>query len=265
MPIPLFQVDAFAERPFTGNPAAVCLLEAERDDLWMRNVAAEMNLSETAFVRPLDDRDAFELRWFTPKVEVDLCGHATLATAHVLWEEGILAADAPARFATKSGELTAARSGDWIELNFPALPEERSEVFPGLAKALGASPKHIGRNRLDYLVELESESIVRALEPDFRALSALPTRGIIATAVAETEGVDFVSRFFAPRAGIDEDPATGSAHCYLGPFWADRLSKYELVGLQVSARGGLVRVRVAGRRVLIAGKAATVFKGRLEV
>ena len=265
MSTPLFQVDAFADRPFSGNPAAVCLLSSEADESWMQNVALEMNLSETAFVRPRDDDEGYELRWFTPKVEVDLCGHATLATAHILWEEGILPLDKPARFLTKSGELVAEKAGDWIEMNFPAQPEERSEVFPGLARALGVSPKHIGRNRLDYLVEVESESIVRALDPDFRALSALPTRGIIVTARAETAGIDFVSRFFAPRAGIDEDPVTGSAHCYLGPFWADRLSKNDLVGLQVSARGGLVRVRSVGRRVVLAGKAVTVFKGELRV
>jgi PhzF family phenazine biosynthesis protein len=261
MGVPLIQVDAFTDTPFAGNPAAVCLLDGPRDDAWLQAVGAEMNLPETAFVRPL--ADGLELRWFTPTVEVDLCGHATLAAGHVLWETGRLAPDAVARFHTKSGVLTAARRGGWIELDFPADPAAPAEAPAALLEALGVSAKWTGRNRFDWLVEVESAAVVRALAPDLARLATVPTRGVIVTAPADDARADFVSRFFAPRAGIPEDPVTGSAHCCLGPYWAPRLGRAELTGYQASPRGGLVRVRPAADRVILGGHAVTVLRGEL--
>lgn len=261
MSIPLFHVDAFADGPFTGNPAAVCLMPESRPDAWMQNVAGELNLSETAFL--VRDGDRYDLRWFTPVVEVDLCGHATLASAHVLWEQGLLKPDAPACFSTKSGLLTCRNAGAVIEMEFPAIHEQAADAPGGLAKALGAVPRHVGRNQFDYLVELDSESAVRNLRPDFRLLAELPVRGVIVTARADTPGYDFVSRFFAPGAGVSEDPVTGSAHCCLGPFWQARLGKAEFVAYQASARGGVVCVRVAGNRVFLGGRAVTVMRASL--
>src|SRR5438128_5994902 len=222
----IVQVDAFTDTPFRGNPAAVCVLPAPRDARWMQDVAREMNLSETAFLHR--EADEWSLRWFTPTVEVPLCGHATLASAHVLWEEGHGPRDRPARFQTKSGLLTADRRGDWIELDFPAKSEEPAPAPAGLAQALGAAPTYVGRNQLDYLVELDSETTVRALTPDHAALAKLPVRGVIVTSRASGDH-DFVSRFFAPGSGIPEDPVTGSSHCALGPFWSARLGKSELL------------------------------------
>jgi len=257
----LLQIDAFTAEPFRGNPAAVCFLDREPDDEWMGNVAAEMNLSETAFLQPR--YEGWSLRWFTPgKVEVKLCGHATLASAHALWEEGLLAATETARFHTLSGVLTASRDGDFIELDFPAKTEEEIAPPAGLLDALGTPhPRHVGRNEFDYLVELESEGEVRALRPDFGVLRQLPVRGVIVTSRAATEGFDFVSRFFAPAVGVDEDPVTGSAHTCLTPYWAARLGKSELRAWQASARGGALRVRLAGDRVKLAGHAVTVLRG----
>ena len=261
MPVPLVQVDAFTAVAYRGNPAAVCALSAPRDAAWMQAVAAEMNLAETAFLEP--QADAFRLRWFTPSVEVDLCGHATLASAHVLWEEGRLPADAPARFDTRSGRLTCVRRGDWIEMDFPGEPPAACAAPAGLAAALGVAPRWVGRNRLDYLVELDDAAAVRDLAPDLRALAVVDCRGVIVTAPSDTPAHDFVSRFFAPRAGIPEDPVTGSAHCALGPLWSERLGKPEVVGYQASARGGVVRVRPVGARVVLAGQAVTVLRGQL--
>lgn len=262
MPTPILQIDAFADRPFTGNPAAVCLLDEARGDAWMQAVAAEMNLSETAFLLP--ENDGWRLRWFTPAVEVDLCGHATLASAHALWEEGLLGPGETARFHTRSGLLTAARDGEWIELDFPATPPEPAAAPEGLEAALGARPVRVGRSRFDLVVELESEAAVRSLRPDIGRLAQVPARGVVVTARGETAGgPDFVSRFFGPAVGVDEDPVTGSAHCALAPLWASRLGRDELVGYQASARGGTVRVRVTGRRVRLAGRALTVLRGVL--
>ncbi len=259
----IVQVDAFTDRPFGGNPAAVCVLAGPHDESWMQNVAREMNLSETAFLHR--EGDAFRLRWFTPAVEVDLCGHATLATAHVLWEEGFVGFDSVARFQTRSGVLTASRDGDWIELDFPALRiEPPTTDVDSLSKALGTPVRLAARNAFDLLVEVESEEHVRTLRPDIGRLAALPVRGIIVTSRASTAGFDFVSRFFAPAVGVDEDPVCGSAHCCLGPFWSERLDKTELVGYQASPRGGVVRVRVRGDRVLLGGKAVTVLQGELH-
>ena len=255
------QVDTFTNRPFAGNPAAVCVLPAPRDASWMRDVAREMNLAETAFLEAR--ADGFGLRWFTPTVEVDLCGHATLAAAHVLWEEGHLPPGVAARFHTRSGLLTAERRGEWIELDFPATPERPAPSPAGLAEALGAEPRHVGRTRFDYFVELDSEATVRALRPDQGALAALPVRGVIVTSRAAGDGFDFVSRFFAPASGIPEDPVTGSAHCALGPYWGVRLGKAQMLAYQASARGGVVRVRLAGDRVKLGGQAVTVLRGEL--
>jgi len=228
----------------------------------MKAVAREMNLSETAFL--VKAADGYNLRWFTPAVEVDLCGHATLASAHVLWEDGHLAPGAQARFQTRSGLLTADRDGDWIELDFPAKPEVSATAPPDLLDALGATAVYVGRNQFDYIVEVESEDAVRRMTPDHSRLRHLPVRGVIVTARSAGAGFDFVSRFFAPGSGIDEDPVTGSAHCCLGPFWAQRLGKTGLMAFQASARGGVVRVRVAGERVRLGGQAVTVLSGELS-
>lgn len=262
MTIPLFQVDAFAHRAFTGNPAAVCLLDEAADPAWMQAVALEMNLSETAFLVPRSD--GYDLRWFTPAVEVDLCGHATLASAHTLWETGRLAPDEIARFHTRSGLLTARRLGEWIELNFPATPPAESPIPDGLETALGASARFVGRSRFDYLVEVESAAIVREMLPDHAALRGLPVRGVMVTAAGD-DGYDFVSRFFAPGSGIDEDPVTGSAHCCLAPYWAAKLGKQEMTAFQASPRGGVVRVRLGDGRVYLQGQAVTVLRGELAV
>jgi len=255
------QVDAFTDRPFSGNPAAVCLLPQAGDAQWMQLVAAEMNLAETAFLvrRP----DGFGLRWFTPNCEVDLCGHATLASAHALWEDGQLAPGAAARFHTRSGVLTAELRDGTIWLDFPATPAASVPEPPDFADLLGAAPRYVRRTPYDYLVELESEASVRRLDPDLGRLARLPVRGVIVTAVSADPARHFVSRFFAPAAGIPEDPVTGSAHCALGPFWGERLGGTELTGYQASRRGGTVRVRLAGDRVHLGGQAVTVLRGEL--
>jgi PhzF family phenazine biosynthesis protein len=254
----IYQVDAFTDRPFAGNPAGVCLLPRPAGQAWMQAVALEMNLAETAFLVRRDDGDGFDLRWFTPAAEVELCGHATLASAHVLWEAGVLPPGGQARFHTLSGLLAAERRGEWIEMDFPATPEQPAEAPGVLAEALGLTPRYVGRNIFDYLVEAADEAAVRGLEPDFTALRKLPVRGVIVTAPSASPEFDFVSRFFAPAVGIDEDPVTGSAHCCLTPFWARRLGKDEMTAFQASARGGTVRVRQAGERVKLAGQAVTV-------
>lgn len=269
MSLPLFVVDAFSDRPFGGNPAAVCLLDAPKAADWMQRVASEMNLSETAFVERRDE--AFSLRWFTPGTEVALCGHATLAGAHALWEAGWLDADAPARFRSRSGELVARRSDGLIELDLPAQPIAAAPLPPRAGRGLGPiRPIFTGTtperdlHDVDLLVHVETEAIVRSLRPDFGVLRTQPS-GIIVTARASTPGVDFVSRYFAPSFGVDEDPVTGVAHCALAPYWAARLGRSALVGYQASARGGLVRTRVEGPRVFLAGPAATVVRGTLNV
>jgi PhzF family phenazine biosynthesis protein len=267
MGIPIYQVDAFTEEPFRGNPAAVCILDGDVEAAWMQNVALEMNLSETAFLVRQDD--GFGLRWFTPAMEVELCGHATLASAHILWETGLLGPQEPARFHTLSGLLTAESNGPEIELDFPATPvepltpAEPADAPAGLAEALGVDPVFVGKTVFDYLVTVDTDETVRNLRPDFSRLKALKVRGIMVTSSAETKGYDFVSRFFAPGAGVDEDPVTGSAHCCLGPFWGERLGKQEMVAFQASARGGIVKVRLAGERVRLGGRAVTVLRGEL--
>jgi PhzF family phenazine biosynthesis protein len=264
MSLDLYQVDAFTDRPFGGNPAAVCLLPEPREDEWMQLVAREMNLPETAFLHPTpqEKEGGWRLRWFTPAVEVELCGHATLASAHVLWESGRLAPDEPARFHTLSGLLTAERRDGLIELDFPSRTAAEVEPPEGLADALGVAPTFVGKSRYDYLIEVATEEEVRGARPDHAHLRTLPVRGIILTA-AGSEPYDFISRFFAPGSGVDEDPVTGSAHCTLGPYWQARLGRSGFLAWQASARGGAVRVRVEGERVKLGGQAVTVLRGQL--
>jgi PhzF family phenazine biosynthesis protein len=259
----LLQIDAFTDVPFHGNPAAVCLLDHEREAGWMQDVAAEMNLSETAFL--LRQADGFSLRWFTPAVEVNLCGHATLASAHALWEEEILPAADAARFHTRSGLLTATRTGGWIELDFPSQPAKAAEPPPGLLEALGISaPLFVGKNVADYLVELDDAGAVRAVSPGFAALRRIDARAVMVTSRGDGTEYDFISRFFAPAVGVDEDPVTGSAHTCLTPYWTSKLGREQLLGFQASRRGGVIRVRQAGERVKLAGQAVTVVEGELK-
>lgn len=261
MSVRCFQVDAFSARPFAGNPAAVCLLEKEQDDDWMQSVAVEMNLSETAFLLPA--ADGYHLRWFTPAREVELCGHATIASAHTLWAEGIVSSET-IPFHTKSGVLTCRRVDDWIEADFPATPAAASQPPHGLLDSLGVTdPSFYGQSKFDGLVVVESESTLRQLKPDFRALADIPIRGVIVTCPSEGPKFDFVSRFFAPACAVDEDPVTGSAHCCLTPYWSERLGKKQMIAFQASARGGVVRVSDRGERVLLSGQAVTVLRGEL--
>lgn len=260
----IYQVDAFTSRAFSGNPAGVCLLEQPRPAEWMQSVAAEMNLSETAFL--LREGEGFRLRWFTPRVEVTLCGHATLASAHILWEQGVLAEEQQAQFETLSGRLTADKRGDWIALNFPARPVAPVEPPPGLLAGLGIERAvFVGRYREDYLLEVEDESIVRGLRPDFSGLLRVETRGVVVTARARGGEFDFVSRFFAPAVGINEDPVTGAAHCALAPYWSAKLGKARLTAYQASERGGVLRLSPEGERVVIEGQAVTVFRVEMGV
>ncbi len=257
----LFQVDAFTSEKFKGNPAAVCLLEKPADPQWMQDVAAEMNLSETAFVSPRSD--GFDLRWFTPTQEENLCGHATLASAHVLFEQGLLKNE-PANFFTKSGKLVVNKRDSEYEMRFPAEPATEMPAPPILLRTLGVSPVFTGQNRMDVLVHIPDEDTVRNLNPNFYELEQIPVRGIIVTAESSDPKYDFISRFFAPRSGIPEDPVTGSAHCCLGPYWADRLGKTDLVGYQASRRGGQVGVAVNPEHVVLIGQAITILTAKLH-
>ena len=263
----IYQVDAFTDQPFKGNPACVCILDQARPDSWMQSLAQEMNLSETAFVAKREN--GFDLRWFTPKKEVSLCGHATLATAHILWEDQYLKPTEEARFNTPSGLLTAKKDGVWIELDFPARFVVSAEANPGLNQALGVVPKSTSKSisaKGDvYLVEVESEQIVRTMIPDFGALAATNARGVIVTSIAHAQEYDFVSRYFAPAIGINEDPVTGSAHCYLATYWGTKLNKRTCTGFQASARTGIVKCCWKEERVLLRGKAITIFKGELTL
>lgn len=263
--ITILQVDAFTDRLFGGNPAAVCVLSTPASETWMRVVAAEMNLSETAFLHPHED--GYQLRWFTPTSEVDLCGHATLASAHVLWSEGNLPSTQIARFYTRSGLLTATQDDGWITLNLPLQPLSAIAPPPALLKSLrGLQPQAVGYGgtaESNYLVELPSEDHVRSLQPDLTMMRLLPAQGVIVTALSADPHVDFVSRYFAPAVGIDEDPVTGSAHCSLVPFWESKLGKSSFLAKQVSNRGGILKVRREGDRVDISGQAVTVMRGTL--
>lgn len=255
----IFQVDAFTKEKFKGNPAAVCLLEKPADETWMQSVAAEMNLSETAFLSPRDN--GYDLQWFTPTVQVDLCGHATLAAACVLYENEIVPANEEIHFFTKSGVLKARRRGDVLELDFPAEPATEIVPPPVLLRALGLAPLYVGQNRLDVLVQVSEDTMVKEFNPDFQALAQIPARGIILTSRSSNSDFDFVSRYFAPREGINEDPVTGSAHCCLGPFWAQRLGKKEFTAFQASKRSGIVNLRLRGDRVILAGHAIILLRG----
>lgn len=260
--VPIWCVDAFARNPFSGNPAAVCHLNHPADPVWMQQVAGELNLSETAFIAPQDN--GWSLRWFTPKAEVDLCGHATLASAHYLWESGNLSRQEPARFITRvSGDLVCWHRGGMIEMDFPSRTAVPCELIPGLEAALGTRSLWLGRSRDDYLVQVESAETVRHLQPDLIALARLPVRGVIVTAAGEPP-FDMVSRFFAPAAGVPEDPVTGSAHCTLAPFWFERTGKHELRAWQASARGGELYLRFDGPRVFLGGHAVTIWQGTLR-
>ena len=261
MGVPVFQVDAFTDKPFAGNPAAVVLLEQQADAAWMQAVAREMNLSETAFVHP--QSGGFHLQWFTPEVEVELCGHATLATAHVLWQSGLAKPAEAIRFSTLSGWLTAAKRGELIELDFPSAPLVDGEISEEIIRAVEAVPDYVGISREKWLFEYPDERTIRQLKPDFQALKNRKGRGLVVTARSDQAGIDFVSRYFAPWVGINEDPVTGSAHCILGPYWCKKLGKNEMTGHQVSARGGLVKVRLSGERTYVGGKAVTVLSGKM--
>ncbi|MBD2773691.1 PhzF family phenazine biosynthesis protein [Iningainema tapete] len=255
------QVDAFTNKPFSGNPAAVCVLTEQKSSDWMLNVAQEMNLSETAFL--VKQEDGFNLRWFTPAVEVPLCGHATLASAHVLWTEGHLSPEEVARFHTKSGLLIAKKQGEWIELDFPVNHSEETNAPVELTQALGVPVKTVMKNSLGYLVEVESEDVVRKIQPNFQQLLAL-SEVIVTSSTAKGSEYDFISRFFAPGLGVNEDPVTGAAHCCLAPFWRDRLGKDEFLAYQASSRGGIIKVRYNGdARVYLSGQAVTVLQGEL--
>jgi len=258
----LYQVDSFTAEPFKGNPAGVCLLEQPVPESWMQNLAMEMCLAETAFIYP--ESDGFRLRWFTPVTEVELCGHATLATAHILFETGRLKPADSARFFTKSGLLTVTKNNNFLEMNFPATPARQCPEPENLSRALGnINFLYCGKNDYDYLVELDSAAVIKFLKPDFKLLMKVTARGIIVTSRSQSPEFDFVSRFFAPSLGIDEDPVTGSAHCTLGPYWAKKLSKSKFAAYQASRRGGTLEVELIGNRVLLRGQAVTIFSASL--
>lgn len=261
MPQTFHLVDAFTSEPFAGNPAAVYILERWPDDAWLQRVAREMNQSETAYL--VKNADGFDLRWFTPLIEVDLCGHATLASAHVLWSADYAQSMLPIHFATRSGVLTAKLVSGQIELDFPLLPEQPIATPPGLSAALGVQPVYVGQSRHDLVVEVAAESEVRQARPDMSRLAAVATRGVILTARSSDPKYDFVSRFFAPAAGVPEDPATGSAHCCLAAFWQPRLQNDSFQAFQASPRGGILSVRIVGGRAILGGSAVTVARGEL--
>jgi PhzF family phenazine biosynthesis protein len=257
----IYQIDAFTDKPLSGNPAGVCILSEKLNEKLMQNIASEMNLPETAFL--IKEGEGYNLRWFTPNAEIDLCGHATLASAYILWKKGYLRKNREAKFSTKSGLLTAKMNEGWIELNFPAVLEEKTEPPSELLEALGVKATYVGKNKFDYLVEVESEEIVTTIKPDFMKLLKIPARGVIIT--SKSKEYDFVSRFFAPQIGVWEDPVTGSAHCCLGPYWQKKLNKDEFIAYQTSERGGILKVKVIDERVLISGKAVTVLEGELFI
>jgi PhzF family phenazine biosynthesis protein len=258
---PVYEIHSFVAAGMQGNPAGVCLLDTPREPAWMQQVARSMGLSETAFVVP--QHDGYQLRWFTPTTEMDLCGHATLAAAYVLWQLEQHSANQPIAFFTASGVLTARQQGIWIEMDLPSIPMQPIDPPPDMVAALGIAPEAAACAGSKYLFELLSETQVRAVIPDFARLRELPVRGVMVTSRAANPGYDFVSRYFAPAVGIDEDPVTGSAHCSLAPWWAKRLGKTALLAQQVSARGGVLRLRLAGGRVFMAGQ--TVLSGQRQM
>lgn len=259
----LFVVDAFTDKPFSGNPAGVCILDEPKEDDWMQSVAFEMNFSETAFV--LKQRREFSLRWFTPKTEVDICGHATLAAAHLLWEQKILKDTEMALFDTRSSILTAKKLGSHIEMGFPAMWARPEEFSPELLNGFKVSPLYVGRFGEKLLIEVENESIVRSLEPNFNLLKQLDERAVTITAASDSSDYDFVSRYFAPWVGVNEDPVTGSSHCCLATYWARRLEKKEMRAYQASPRGGTVNVRLDEDHVYLGGQAVTILEANILV
>ena len=263
MKIPIFQIDAFTSVPFKGNPAAVCLLTEEMSEKWMQKIALEMNLSETAFL--LKENRGFRLRWFTPIMEVDLCGHATLASAFVLYCKDFVKKKDLIRFTTRSGELNALINNDWITLNFPAFQEMPFMHIERLEEILKVFPVEIVKSGENVIVELKSSKEIRQLKPDFIQLVKIPIHGLAVTARSDSPEFDFISRYFAPWAGIDEDPVTGSAHACLGPYWEKRLKKNKMIAYQASARGGVVKIEIQGNRVLLSGQAVMIFEGELKI
>lgn len=259
----IFQVNAFTDKLFSGNPAGVCILSEPKSGEWLQSVAKELNFAETAFL--LGEGDGFRLRWFSPATEIDLCGHATLASAHILWELGHLKPEHAARFATRSGLITATKKNDWIEIDLPADPAREVKKTDLIANALGRVPLYVGKNRFDYLAEVETEKTLRELKPDLSLIKKIAPRGLIVTSLAESGEYDFALRFFAPAAGIDEDHVTGSAQCCLAVFWKERLNKNEFSAYQASPRGGFMRVSVAGERVAVRGRAVTFLSGDIEL
>jgi PhzF family phenazine biosynthesis protein len=257
----IYVVDAFTDQVFNGNPAAVCLTSEPLDEELMQRIASEMNLSETAFLFPL--QEGYSLRWFTPNSEVDLCGHATLASAHMLWSTGILPLNQQASFFTKSGLLTAIKQDAWIQLNFPSEPVNACEYPSELMEALQIDPIYVGRNRWDYFIEVESEDNIKRLSPNFSLLRTIQTRGINVT--SRSKEYDFVSRCFFPAVGVDEDPVTGSSHCGLAPYWGLKLNKTDMYAYQASARGGILKISLHENRVLLSGQAVMVMKSDLFI
>jgi PhzF family phenazine biosynthesis protein len=259
----LYQVDAFTDESFKGNPAAVCLVGRQTKATWMKAVAREMNLSETAFIAP--GRGCWHLRWFTPKQEVDLCGHATLASAIVLFERDPGLRDKPILFKTRSGDLYARWVDGEVELDFPAMRYRRISYESNVDRALGFTPWDSVWSGNFYLFEAEDEEIIRKANPDIPAIEKLPISEVIITARSKNPEIDFVSRFFAPQLGIPEDPVTGSAHCLLAPFWAEKLKKTTFTAYQASQRGGTLHLQLEDERVKIRGAAVIVFEGQLLV
>lgn len=244
-------------KPFSGNPAAVCMLKEDINDQLKQDIASEMNLSETAFILPCDE--GLCLRWFTPTTEVDLCGHATLAAAHILWEIGVKDKNEAVRFHTRSGVLPVRKRRGFIEMEFPREDVVKTDCPREIKEGLDAEILFCGRNRMDYLVEVDSEDGLRSLAPDMASLEKLDSRGLIVT--SRSGEYDFVSRFFAPQSGIPEDPVTGSAHCALGPYWSEKLEKSGLRAFQASRRGGKIYVGVTNDKVTLGGNAVTVMSG----
>jgi PhzF family phenazine biosynthesis protein len=259
----LFQVDAFTDKSFAGNPAGVCILPKAVTDEWMLKIASEINCAETAFLLRQDG--GCQVRSFTPRTEVTLFGHATLASAHILWQEGFVQPNEEARFTMKSGTLVAKRIGKWVEMDFSSKQAKTAEAPPNLTKALGVTAKYVGKNEFDYLIEVDSEETLRAIRPNYLSLETVPMRGVIVTAPSSTAAYDFVSRFFAPAVGVNEDSVTGSAHCCLGPYWAEKLKKKEMMGYQASPRGGVVGMRCEGEKVILLGQAITVMRSELVI
>lgn len=260
----IYQIDTFTDVAFKGNAAAVCILEKDYDDLVLKNIAMEMNLSETAFLKQVSDNE-FNLRWFTPEIEVSLCGHGTLASAHLLWENGMVGKKDVIYFNTLSGTLTSKKKEEWIELDMPKGTLRKSDGDRFLLDSLEISPKHIYEDEIVYLLEFSSEEEIIELKPDFNLLKKARKEEIIVTSISSNQNYDFVSRFFGPAIGVDEDPVTGSAHCYLAPYWMERLNKNDVLGFQASKRTGYVKCKSKGNRVLIQGKAKMILQGTLEI